>query len=200
MNPENLAARTTNSQLEAIARAIDSAVPTTRSGFLPDAELSNRTPKTGKDRVRGGPDRAKKLHSIFLLDAAVFHEGVQQKFKLLWGITFTGCGQRMPHRKWKETKQQPSMLPGPAVPGCCLVSFYFLCPHMVDTVQDLQEIPTENLNFCGTTSSKIAASKRWKAPGRCPTYQCGIKYLGDKIVPNCQVKNWQGLFAQLCTR
>ena len=33
----------------------------------------------------------------------------------------------MSHRKWKETKQQPSMLPGPAVPGCCLVSFHFLC-------------------------------------------------------------------------
>ena len=25
----------------------------------------------------------------------------------------------LPHRKWKEMKQQPSMLPGPAVPGCC---------------------------------------------------------------------------------
>ena len=33
---------------------------------------------------------------------------------------------RMAHRKWRETKQQPSMLPGPAVPDCCLVSFYFL--------------------------------------------------------------------------
>ena len=33
---------------------------------------------------------------------------------------------RMVHRKWKETKQQPSMLPGPAVPGCCLVSFHIL--------------------------------------------------------------------------
>ena len=32
----------------------------------------------------------------------------------------------MAHRKWKESKQQPSMLPGPAVPGCCLISFYFL--------------------------------------------------------------------------
>ena len=32
----------------------------------------------------------------------------------------------LPHRKWKEIKQQPSMLPGPAVPGCCLISFYFL--------------------------------------------------------------------------
>ena len=34
----------------------------------------------------------------------------------------TGCG----HRKWKETKQQLSMLPGPAVPGCSLVSFHIL--------------------------------------------------------------------------
>ena len=30
------------------------------------------------------------------------------------------------HRKWKETKLHPSMLPGPAVPGSCLVSFHFL--------------------------------------------------------------------------
>ena len=50
MNPESLAARTTNTQLEPIARAIESAVPTTRSGFLPDdhAELSDQTPKTGE--------------------------------------------------------------------------------------------------------------------------------------------------------
>ena len=27
----------------------------------------------------------------------------------------------MAHRKWKDTKQLPSMLPGPAVTGCCLV-------------------------------------------------------------------------------
>ena len=41
----------------------------------------------------------------------------------------------MADRKWKEGKQQPSMLPGPAVPGCCLVSLYFLwailCPQAV---------------------------------------------------------------------
>ena len=49
----------------------------------------------------------------------------------------TACGHRMSHRKWKETKQQPSMLPGPAVPGCSLVSFHFLwailCPQAVWT-------------------------------------------------------------------
>ena len=38
----------------------------------------------------------------------------------------TGRMGWMAHRKRKETKQQPSMLPGPAVPGCCLVSFHFL--------------------------------------------------------------------------
>ena len=34
---------------------------------------------------------------------------------------------RMLSRKWRETKQQPSLLPGPAVPGCCLVFLHFLC-------------------------------------------------------------------------
>ena len=47
----------------------------------------------------------------------------------------TACGPRITHGKWKETKQQPSLLPGPAVPGCSLVSFPFLwailCPQAV---------------------------------------------------------------------
>ena len=33
----------------------------------------------------------------------------------------------MSHRKRRETKLELSMLPGPAVPGCRLVSFRFLC-------------------------------------------------------------------------
>ena len=33
---------------------------------------------------------------------------------------------RMAYRKWKEIKQQPSMLPVPTVPGSCLVPFHFL--------------------------------------------------------------------------
>ena len=32
----------------------------------------------------------------------------------------------MAHRKLKEMKQQPSLLPGPAVPGCCLIYLHFL--------------------------------------------------------------------------
>ena len=42
---------------------------------------------------------------------------------------------RMAYRKLKETKQQPSLLPGLAVPDCSLVSFHFLwaflCPQAV---------------------------------------------------------------------
>ena len=53
----------------------------------------------------------------------------------LWIFASTACGHRMAHRKWKESKQQPSMLPGPAVPGCCYISFHFLwailCPQAV---------------------------------------------------------------------
>ena len=39
----------------------------------------------------------------------------------------------MAHRKWKESKQQPSMLP---VPGCCSISFHFLWAiHPIRPVQ-----------------------------------------------------------------
>ena len=36
----------------------------------------------------------------------------------------TACGHRIGHRKWKKTKQQPNLLPNPAVPGCSLVSYF----------------------------------------------------------------------------
>ena len=49
---------------------------------------------------------------------------------------------RMAHRKWKETKQQPSMLPGPAVPGFCLVSFHILLAILSKSTVDEQV-------FCG---------------------------------------------------
>ena len=41
-------------------------------------------------------------------------------------MSYTGRMGWMANRKWRETKQQPSMLPGPAVPGCCLFPFHFL--------------------------------------------------------------------------
>ena len=51
----------------------------------------------------------------------------------------------MADRKWKEGKQQPSMLLGSAVPGSSLVSFYFrwaiLCPQAVYDVQESDIFP-----------------------------------------------------------
>ena len=44
----------------------------------------------------------------------------------IWHHKCTGWMGWMSHRKWKENKQQPSMLPGPPVPGYSLISFYFL--------------------------------------------------------------------------
>ena len=40
-------------------------------------------------------------------------------------IFYSGRMGWMAHRKWKEIELQPSMLPGPAVPGSCLASFHF---------------------------------------------------------------------------
>ena len=46
-------------------------------------------------------------------------------FAKYFEIKYTVRVDSLPHRKCKEIKQQPSMLPGPAVPGSCLVSFCF---------------------------------------------------------------------------
>ena len=46
-----------------------------------------------------------------------------------WGGWPTGNGK-------KVSNKQPSMLPGPAVPGCCLISFHFLWAiHPIRPVQ-----------------------------------------------------------------
>ena len=48
----------------------------------------------------------------------------------------TGWMEWMSRRKQRETKQQPSMLLGPAVPGCCFVSFCFLWDiHSIHSLQ-----------------------------------------------------------------
>ena len=64
----------------------------------------------------------------------------------------TACRHRMAHRKWRETKQQPSMLPGPAVPGCCWISLYFLwCKLSTRTVYPMALKPV----------CTVAASGKW---------------------------------------
>ena len=66
----------------------------------------------------------------------------------------------MSHRKQRETKQQPSMLPGPAVPGCCFVSFCF--PHSIHSVLKLYNLYGKKIaqfiSFVPTTYSPSAMS------------------------------------------
>ena len=52
--------------------------------------------------------------------------GQMSKQKEIAAVETTVLVLRMVHRKWKETKQQPSKLPIPAVPGSCLVSIHIL--------------------------------------------------------------------------
>ena len=42
-------------------------------------------------------------------------------------LTSTGRPDRMSHRKWRETKQQPSRARSGHQISCCLVSLHFLC-------------------------------------------------------------------------
>ena len=72
-------------------------------------------------------------------------------------------------RKRRETKQQPSMLPCPAVPGCCLVSFHFLCDihsiHSVyqPTTQAYRKMFSQPLawQFCSSVYQLDLALPKW---------------------------------------
>ena len=56
---------------------------------------------------------------------SVAHVGLYESDSVA-ALSSTVLVLRMTHRKWKEIKQQPSMLPDPAVPGYCLFSFHIL--------------------------------------------------------------------------
>ena len=70
---------------------------------------------------------------------------------------------RMAHRKWKETKQLPSMLPGPAVPGSCLVYFHVLWTILsTSTVQQLTVKDPLRLSFISHTDKRsVQQSSYW---------------------------------------
>ena len=124
------------------------------AGGTPQILVDKTSPKTGRQRVyvimyayllvpSGGTSAEKRIPS------STGESSVDSETNASEGITFNGilnvrlinslCGwfakvytgtgwmEWMSHRKWRETKQQPSMLPGPAVPGCCLVYLCFLC-------------------------------------------------------------------------
>ena len=66
------------------------------------------------------------MEQIMATDAMseLFREGGEEASVLMWPcltvrrIFFKERVDSLTHRKWRETKQQPSMLPGLAVLGC----------------------------------------------------------------------------------
>ena len=73
----------------------------------------------------------------------------------------------MTNRKWKEIKQQPSMLPGPAVPGSCLVSFYFW--WAIHPIRPALSCPAKEI-FC--PAWPVAASCSCCCPDPPPQPEC----------------------------
>ena len=110
------------------------------------------------------------------------------------GTPCTVCSHRMAHRKWKETKQQPRMMPGPAVPGCCLVSFHFLWAilwqHAVqwsgNTQCDYYETMTKYPHYPKITALLIPVTRPTRFPTAWTTwphrtYTSGGQPLGERI-------------------
>ena len=115
-------------QLSGVAESLSEhcfpSYPCSRSQFHSTPALTN-TPYLKKD-----PNEVGRLENI----CVEFEDYILAY--ILGMCWFTGWMEWMSHRKRRETKQQPSILPGPAVPGCCLVSFCILCDiHSIHSVQ-----------------------------------------------------------------
>ena len=80
------------------------------------------------------------------------------------GPLYTACGYRMAHRKWKETKLHPSMLPGPAVPGCSLFSFHFLWAILCPQAVHLTTLP--HAHSCAVAISITSSPTKSQIPER----------------------------------
>ena len=80
----------------------------------------------------------------------------------------TACGHRMAYRKWKETKLEPSLLPGPAVLGSSLVSFHFLwailCPRPQAVVERIARALSEGKRERRGGASMFLPPKRTSEP------------------------------------
>ena len=96
----------------------------------------------------------------------------------------------------KKIKQQPSMLPGPAVPGSCLASFHFLWalpPHPPCTgdtnyqcYDDHHKVCSDyvlvvhNLNFV-----TLSISACWASVGQSPSWNVAGNWVFSILVPYC---------------
>ena len=112
------------------ARALLTSTCPTPHGFTPSLALIRlcRRAKLQYDEVNCDVNAIKARFHGWAYSAHTSKHNMHQMH--------TACGHRMAHRKWKETKQLPSMLPGPAVPGCCSLYFHFLWAiHPIRPVQ-----------------------------------------------------------------
>ena len=67
------------------------------------------------------PTGVQKMNQMVGIPTTIYNRTSPQP-QNKWPVS-TVCGHRLAHRKWKEIKQQPSMLPGPALSGCMQLSF-----------------------------------------------------------------------------
>ena len=111
----------------------------------------------------------------------------------------------MAHRKWEETKPQPSMLPSPAVPGSCLVSFHFL--WAIHPIRPVQHVLTCNHNetfqaniHIGTLEDLLPLSfKLFIRPSSFHgTWDLGNKQLREKGANLCKLLSVREKFLSAC--
>ena len=62
-------------------------------------------------------------------------------------------------RKWKESKQRASILPGPAVPGCCLISLHFLWLSTPSALYNNKPLSLENSPFFSFSGWRVECTQ-----------------------------------------
>ena len=81
------------------------------------------------------------IQRVALITGQNRHYGTRLILWHFWGkikfhLMYIVDGVDVTQETERETKQHSSMLPGPAVPACCLVSFCFLCHiHFIHSVR-----------------------------------------------------------------
>ena len=108
----------------------------------------------------------------------------------LSGLDCTWCGHRMAHRKWKETKQQLSMLPGPAVPGCCLVSYHFLWILLSTSTAEVTKLPLNHQTYSLRYRLRSLHTGKTQRPASLPIAahpRVGVEsaHMDGTYTPNC---------------
>ena len=106
----------------------------------------------------------------------------------------TGRMGWMTHRKWKEIKQQPSMLPGPAVPGSCLASFHFL--WAIHPIRPVEKQARER-GGRRVSSSSFAPGRREELPFSRRSF-IPFSFRAGNEITGCAEKAWPHSTTHIC--